>query len=107
VNRRILKVSAMVITATVIAAIAWFIYWPKRYDEGLNRIQNGDSIQTVQKFMGRNGGVESCGTMVDAPASCTEELVYSDPGARMLPQYWIIWFDASQHVVGKFHAISV
>jgi hypothetical protein len=45
--------------------------------------------------------------MVDAPVSCAEELVYSDPGAPVLPQYWIIWFDASQHVVGKFHAISV
>jgi hypothetical protein len=97
----------MVITATVLAVIAWFIYWPKRYDEGLSRIQNGDSIRTVQKFMGRDGGAERCGTMVDAPVSCAEELVYSDPGAPVLPQYWIIWFDASQHVVGKFHAISV
>lgn len=97
----------MFLTTAAIATASWFIYWPKRYNEGLNRIQNGDSIQTVRRFMGRDGRIERCGIMVNAPVNCKQELLYSDPAAPMLPQYWIVWLDAHQHVIGKFHAISV
>jgi hypothetical protein len=107
VNPLTVKVSAIASAATAIAIVAWSLYSPKRYDQALERIQNGDSLHTVQGFMGREGREEKCGAMVNAPTHCAKELVFSDPGAPLLPRYWIVWLDANQRVVGKFHAISV
>ena len=93
--------------ASIFIGIAWFFYWPRRYDAGLATIKVGDERKLVLQIMGRPWQDEGCGIYLQGAApGCAEQLYYANPLAPLVPKYWIVELDSSKHVINTVTVTS-
>jgi hypothetical protein len=91
----------------VLVGVLWLV-WAFRRDHRLyrnfGRIRTGTSEQEVIEMLGEPKRVENCGEFWGPiPKAelqgCVNEFFYASPFAPLLPQYYVIRFDANRRVV--------
>jgi hypothetical protein len=101
------KLAGWLIVASIILAGAIWLVWAILRDRQLyahfDGVKAGASEADVLRELGRPKRVERCGEFW-APfpkqelEGCKKEYFYASPFAPLLPQYYVVWFDADDRV---------
>jgi hypothetical protein len=75
---------------------------------GFDKIAAGATEQEVLQKLGRPERVEKCGEFFgplpkEEAEDCSREYLYASPLAPLLPQYYVVRFDAKNHVRSTTH----
>jgi hypothetical protein len=84
--------------------LGWAIYRDSQLLDGFDKVKIGASEAEVSARLGKPKRVEPCGEFFgplpkDLPVGCASEYLYASPFAPLLPQYYVVRFDASGHVL--------
>jgi hypothetical protein len=83
--------------------VAWAIHRDKRLEQGFDGLKRGDSESEVVQSLGVPKRVEHCGDFM-GPLSkaelegCVREYLYASPFSPLVPQYYVVRFDAKDRV---------
>ena len=96
-----LIVGSVVLLGT--AWLAWAIVRDNQLSNGFDKIATGATEQEVLQKLGRPKRVEKCGELLgplpkEEAEDCSREYLYASPFAPLLPQYYVVRFDANNHV---------
>jgi len=100
---------SLVIGGIVLAVAAWSL-WAflrhKQLQKEFDGIEAEASEQEVVKKLGHPNRVEKCGEFFGPlekkeMEGCAREFLYASPFAPVLPQYYVVRFDANNRVKGK------
>jgi hypothetical protein len=79
----------------------------RRLEKGFERVALGDTRVAVRKELGDPWKVVRCGEFIaGAVPACRQQYVYANPYAPILPEYWLVSFNAEGHVVGFVRVAS-
>ena len=83
--------------------LAWAILRDRQLYAHVDGIKAGATEQEVLHELGRPKRVEACGEFwgpfpKEELEGCKKEYVYASPFAPLLPQYYVVWFDANDRV---------
>ena len=86
--------------------IAWAILRDKQLRKSFDEIETGATEQEVLQKLGQPKRVGKCGDFFgplrkDALKGCDREYFYPSPFAPLLPQYYVVSFDAKNRVEDK------
>jgi hypothetical protein len=101
--------SYLIIGGIVLAVAGWFVWAvlrDKQLEKGFDEIAAESTEQEVVKYLGHPNRVEKCGEFfgpleTKEMEGCAREFLYASPFAPMLPQYYVVRFDANNRVKGK------
>jgi hypothetical protein len=84
--------------------LSWAIHGDSQLAQGFDTIKTGDNKSDILATLGRPGRVERCGAFFgplskDLPVGCDSEYVYASTFAPLMPQYYVVRFDAGGHVL--------
>lgn len=84
----------------------WAYFRDKSLSTGFEAIVNGATQLDVLRLMGKPKKIEKCGAFLGpltgaAAGRCATEYVYAVTFAPYVPNYYIVEFDASGHVIDK------
>jgi hypothetical protein len=85
---------------------AWAILRDRKLEKGFGEISTSAAEQEVLQKLGRPKRVEKCGEFFGPLESkeletCSREYFYASPFAPLLPQYYVLRFDANNRVSSK------
>ena len=86
--------------------LAWAILRDNQLQKGFDGIETGASEQEVLQKLGQPKRVEKCGDFFgplpkEELKGCDREYFYPSPFAPLLPQYYVVRFDAKNRVLDK------
>jgi hypothetical protein len=96
-----LLVGSVVLVGTV--WLVWAILRDKELQKSFDGIEAGAPEQEVIQKLGRPKRVEKCGEFFgplpkEESEGCTREYLYASPFSPLLPQYYVVRFDANNRV---------
>ena len=84
----------------VLAAITFGTLITARHKErAFAAIRTGDSKAGVLHIMGQPKQIWPCTEHPKPPANCATEFVYAHALAPVVPEYWVVRFDPTDHVL--------
>jgi hypothetical protein len=103
------RFSYLIIGGIASAVSVWFVWAilrDKQLQKGFDEIAAEATEQEVVKYLGHPKRVEKCGEFFGPlekkeMEGCAREFFYASPFAPVLPQYYVVRFDANNHVKGK------
>lgn len=91
----------------MIALYVWPTVRVPRLNASFEVIKENDTKETVLESMGNPRRIEGCGEYLgDNPTGCVREFVYAHPYAPLAPEYWVVYFNSNNRVLGKVHLVS-
>jgi hypothetical protein len=86
------------------AWLAWAIHRDSQIAKGFNSIKTGDNKSDVFVRLGKPWRVERCGAFFgplpeNFPVGCSEYVYFGSPFAPLIPEYYVVRFDAGGHVL--------
>jgi hypothetical protein len=98
-----------IIGGIVLGVAGWFVWAilrDKQLQKGFDEITAQATEQEVVKYLGHPNRVEKCGEFMGPlergeMEGCAREFLYASPFAPVLPQYYLVRFDANNRVSGK------
>jgi hypothetical protein len=96
----------LIVVLTPIILLGWAFWRDSNLAKGFAKIADGATRRDVVRLMGKPKKVEKCGEFFGPiPQSemggCVREYLYTATFAPYAPQYYVVRFDGSDHVIGK------
>jgi len=96
----------IIVVITILAAAAWFawgILRDKQLARDFDKVKTGASEYEVVKTIGKPKKIEKCGEFLGPLSNtdlkdCAKEYLYASPFAPLVPQYYVVRFDAHSRV---------
>jgi hypothetical protein len=101
--RRTLIIVPVGVVLAGLCWMAWGICKDKQLDSGFSKVRRGDSESEVVRLLGHPKRVERCGDFMGPlekqnAESCAREYLYASSFSPLVPQYYIVRFDAQGRV---------
>ncbi|MGA7155817.1 MAG: hypothetical protein WBY53_03155 [Acidobacteriaceae bacterium] len=95
-------------TLTVAATVAHVVHRQHQLESVFQSTNAGSPITTIVSSLGKPWSTSKCGTVFgdDEPNGCETELLYANPVAPLLPEYWSFQYDNQGKLIGKYHYVS-
>ena len=103
-NRGYLIVGFIVLVGAI--WLSWAILRDKQLEKGFDEIAAGVTEREVLQKLGRPKRVENCGEFFgplpkEELENCSREYFYASPFPPLLPEYFVLRFDANNRVSSK------
>jgi hypothetical protein len=93
----------LIVVLAPFVLLVWAFWRDQSLAEGFDKITVGATQEGVVRLMGKPKKTLKCGEFFgpipkEQSEGCTKEFLYPSPFAPVLPQYYVVRFDANNHV---------